>query len=194
MLTLAGTATQEIEVRRSRFIAMAQRVDEEDAARAFLESVADPQATHNCWAWKIGQAYRFHDDGEPGGTAGRPILGAIEARGLDHVMVVVTRHFGGTKLGAGGLARAYAGAASSCLDRAPVREVRPRLRCRIDVAFEWTGPLYAALDSCEATRESEQYGPDGLSIVASIAEPDFPRLEETLGDATRGNASVRILG
>lgn len=193
MLTLADAASEELEVRRSRFIAQAGRVDEEHQARAFLESVADVQATHNCWAWKIGQAYRFSDDGEPGGTAGRPILGAIEAKGLDHVMVVVTRHFGGIKLGAGGLARAYAGATARCLDRARVLEVRPSLRCRIDVGFEWTGPLFAALDECGATREAERYAADGLSVVASIAETELPGLEKKLRDATRGSAAVRIL-
>lgn len=75
----------------------------------FLQAVQDLQATHNCWAYKVGAQYRFSDDGEPAGTAGRPILSAIEAQHLDRVMVVVTRYFGGIKLGVGGLVRAYGG-------------------------------------------------------------------------------------
>ena len=95
-------------------------------ARLYCE-IGDPQATHNCWAYRIGQQYRFSDDGEPGGTAGRPILQAIEGQGFDQVVVVVTRWYGGIKLGAGGLARAYGGCAAECLrlaDRVPIVESR----------------------------------------------------------------------
>ena len=74
-----------------------------------------PDATHHCWAYRIGPAYRFGDDGEPGGTAGAPILRAIEGQGVDRVMVVVVRFYGGVKLGTGGLARAYGGTAAECL-------------------------------------------------------------------------------
>src|SRR3546814_18000784 len=77
-----------------------------------------PDATHNCWAWRIGDDYRSNDDGEPAGTAGRPILAAIDGQGMDRVVVVVTRWFGGIKLGAGGLVRAYGGTAAECLRRA----------------------------------------------------------------------------
>ena len=80
----------------------------------FFAANSDPEATHNCWAYKIGQEYRFNDDGEPGGTAGRPILQAIEGQGMDRVAVLVVRWFGGVKLGAGGLVRAYGGCAANC--------------------------------------------------------------------------------
>ena len=81
--------------------------------------IADPTATHNCWAYRIGSEYRFSDDGEPAGTAGRPILAAIDGQGCDQVVVVVTRWYGGIKLGAGGLVRAYGGCAAECLRAAP---------------------------------------------------------------------------
>ena len=106
--TLAGPATFELEAKRSRFLARAAPVESPEAALAFLHEVADPQATHNCWAYRIGADYRSSDDGEPGGSAGRPILAAIEGQGVDQVMVVVTRWYGGIKLGAGGLVRAVA--------------------------------------------------------------------------------------
>jgi putative IMPACT (imprinted ancient) family translation regulator len=103
MLTLAGRHRHEEEVKRSRFIALVDRADSPDAALAFLELIRDVDATHNCWAYKVDDKYRFSDDGEPGGSAGRPILAAIEGQGLDHVVAVVIRYFGGTKLGVGGL-------------------------------------------------------------------------------------------
>ncbi|MGU7895871.1 IMPACT family protein, partial [Escherichia coli] len=96
-----------------------------EEALAFLEAQREPQATHNCYAYKLGNLYRFFDDGEPTGTAGKPILHAIEAQGLDRVVVLVVRYFGGIKLGAGGLVRAYGGVAAEALRRAstvPLRE------------------------------------------------------------------------
>ena len=101
MISIAAQASHELEIKRSRFIANAARADCADQAAEFVDQVRDPQATHNCWAWRVGSAYRSSDDGEPGGTAGRPILSAIDGQRLDHVVVVVTRYFGGIKLGAG---------------------------------------------------------------------------------------------
>ena len=119
--TLATAATHVLEVKHSRFIAQAAPATSPEAALAFLAQVADPEATHNCWAYRIGAEYRSSDDGEPSGTAGRPILAAIEGQGYDQVVAVVTRWYGGIKLGAGGLVRAYGGAAAECLRSAERR-------------------------------------------------------------------------
>eukprot|EP00898_Chlorokybus_atmophyticus_P006768 jgi/Chlat1/7092/Chrsp57S00531 len=89
--TIASRTCVETEVKRSRFITHAAAVDAESAAFKFFDEVRDPSASHNCWAYKIGGSYRFSDDGEPGGTAGRPILSAIEGESLDHVAVLVVR-------------------------------------------------------------------------------------------------------
>ena len=144
LLALAGHCRHEQEIKKSRFLAQAAPVDAPEAALAFVQDVADPAATHNCWAYRIGQAYRFNDDGEPGGTAGRPILQAIEGQGIDRAVVVVTRWYGGIKLGAGGLARAYGGTAAECLRLAervpivPMAEFCPvGGRCRI----AWRPPV-----------------------------------------------------
>src|SRR5210317_2254673 len=131
MQTLASTASIETEIKRSRFIAHAARVDSLADTLEFYESVADPSATHNCWAWRLDHQYRFNDDGEPASTAGKPILSAIEGKGLDHTMVVVTRYFGGIKLGVGGLVRAYSGSAARCIDQAGVTVIQPRTQCII---------------------------------------------------------------
>jgi uncharacterized YigZ family protein len=172
MMTLAGAATAELEIKRSRFVAHAARVDDLPDTQAFHAAVADPGATHNCWAWKLDQQYRFNDDGEPASTAGRPILAAIEGKQLDHVMVVVTRYFGGVKLGAGGLVRAYSAAAARCLDRAGTIVVEPRIDIAIQAGFEWTGQVYAALESCQAEKIAESFRwrhSDPCRIVASAS-------------------------
>jgi uncharacterized YigZ family protein len=191
MQTLASSSSIEIEIKRSRFIAHAARVDTLADTLAFYEKVADPAATHNCWAWKLDHQYRFNDDGEPASTAGKPILSAIEGKGLDHAMVVVTRHFGGIKLGVGGLIRAYAAAASRCIDQAGLEEVIPACECSIEAGFGWTGQVYAALESCQAEKLDEAYADGGLRILARIPDPSFETLCSVLRDATRGEARVR---
>ena len=115
--TLAAPADHAEVVGGSDFLAHAERADAPEAALALLAGVRAqyPDATHHAWAYRIGALYRFSDDGEPGGSAGAPILRALEGQGLDHVMVTVTRYYGGSKLGVGGLMRAYGGAAAECL-------------------------------------------------------------------------------
>src|SRR5690606_8347759 len=123
--TLTAACSIEEEIKKSRFIAHAAPVATGAQALAFFASVGDSGATHNCWAYKTAEGYRFNDDGEPGGTAGRPILQAIEGKGLTDVAVLVIRYFGGTKLGTGGLVRAYGGCAAKCLDAAPKTVIVP---------------------------------------------------------------------
>jgi putative IMPACT (imprinted ancient) family translation regulator len=136
MLRLAGAGYAELEVKKSRFLASATALESETCAETRIRELSDPDARHNCWAWRCGQAYRFFDAGEPGGTAGRPILAAIDGAQLDHVLVVVTRHFGGIKLGTGGLVRAYGKAAAMALKAAPTAVWRAmvELHVRIPVA------------------------------------------------------------
>lgn len=192
MKTLAAPARFEAEIKRSRFIAHSARVDSMADTLDFYESVADPSATHNCWAWRLDHQYRFNDDGEPASTAGKPIHAAIDGKGLDNVMVVVTRYYGGIKLGVGGLVRAYGGSTSRCLDQAEVVEILPKVSCLIEADFKWTGQLYAALEACEATKLGEDYPPGRVQIRAELLESALPGLKEQLRDATRGEALVRI--
>ena len=191
MRTLAGPARIEFEVKRSRFVAHAARLDAPEAAPAFLESVADPGATHNCWAWRVDPGYRFNDDGEPASTAGKPIFVALEGKDVDHAMVVVTRYFGGTKLGAGGLARAYGGAAARAIDAAGVIEIEPTLECIIEAGFDLTGPVYAALEAYGARKLDERFRPGGVTIRAEVTESAWPALNRMVRDTTRGAAILR---
>lgn len=190
MLTLAAPHTYEEEIRKSRFIARGARSESREEAMRFLESVREPRATHNCWAYRIGADYRFSDDGEPGGTAGQPILRALDGQGLDHVVCVVTRYFGGIKLGAGGLARAYSGTAAQCLRLAPKVEVRPRVTLRIEVPFALTGAVYPVVESRGAVKLSEQYGDKGLVLEVSLDAAEAERFRDAIRDATRGKAVV----
>ncbi len=192
METLAGPASVEIEIKRSRFIAQATRVDSLADTLAFYESVADPSATHNCWAWRLDHQYRFNDDGEPASTAGKPILSAIEGKGLDHAMVVVTRYYGGIKLGVGGLIRAYSGSAARCIDQAGTISVQPRVEFTIRAGFNHTGQVHAALAASDAEKLSEEYGNDGIVIQAEIASSDLRRLQTRLRDMTRGEATLKL--
>lgn len=190
--TLAGRARFALEVKKSRHLAQAAPVASPEQALAFLAEVADPAATHNCWAYRIGQQYRFSDDGEPGGTAGRPILAAIEGQGLDGVMVVVTRWFGGIKLGAGGLVRAYGGAAAECLRTAPRRSVVPLCEALLHAGFSHAGAVHALLAPFGASKLAEDFLPDGFVLRLRIPCDNARPLAEALRDATRGEARLEV--
>jgi uncharacterized YigZ family protein len=190
MQTLAGRAEHTEIIKKSRFIARAAPVESVAAALAFVEVVSEAQATHNCWAYRLGAAHRFNDDGEPGGTAGRPILGAIDRAELDGVVVVVTRYFGGIKLGAGGLARAYGSSAAACLRAAARRRRVPRTRLRVGVDFAAAGALHALVERFAAERAGERYSAGGLELELTIADERRPEFEAALRDATSG--AVRI--
>ncbi len=194
MLTLAAPHALEVEIKQSRFLARAARADGREAALAHLERVREPRASHNCWAYKVGQDYRFHDDGEPGGTAGQPILRAIEGQGLDHVVVVVARWFGGIKLGAGGLVRAYGGTAAECLRVAPRVELHPRRTLRVAAPFEVLGALYPILESHGVERGAEAYSAEGVSLELRVRADRAEALERALRDATRGRVRIEVVG
>ena len=183
--TLAAPAACTLEVKHSRFLAHATAVDSAEAALAFLAAVADHAATHNCWAYRIGAAYRSSDDGEPAGTAGRPILAAIDGQDCDRVMVVVTRWYGGIKLGAGGLVRAYGGAAAECLRTASRIPLVAMRTLQLQAGFDDIGAVHAALDSFGAEKLDERFAPDGLWLHLSLPADRADALQAHLRNATR---------
>ncbi len=191
MLTLAGTCRYEEVIKRSRFIAHASRVRTQAESLEFYDSVMDAQATHNCWAWRINYQVRFNDDGEPSSSAGRPILASIEGRELDQVMIVVTRHFGGIKLGVGGLVRAYGGTAAKCLDRARIVEIVPSVTCRLEADFALAGAVHQLLDRFNVQKKTEDYVGAGLSLQIRLPSNRLADFEEALAEASRGQASLK---
>lgn len=189
-ITLAAPARLEQEIKKSRFLAQAAPVTTPEAALAFLVAHADASATHNCWAFRIGQNYRFSDDGEPASTAGKPILAAIDGQHLDGVMVIVTRWYGGIKLGAGGLVRAYGGCAAECLRRAERRHIIPMLNARLRCAFAHAASVHSLLSAHQAQKLHESYDAQGLQLSLRLPSAHFDALAATLRDATRGQAEL----
>ncbi len=181
------------EIRKSKFVANAANVASEPAAVDFLERISDAGATHNCWAWRVGQRYRFSDDGEPAGTAGKPILQAIDAQGVDNAMVVVTRWFGGIKLGAGGLMRAYGGCAAECLRQAPKSELIESVRVEFAMEFASLAHLRARLREFGATLESEDFRDNGVVLRMSLPQEKLSELRNFLADLSRGQVKLREL-
>lgn len=191
--TLAAPATHLLEVRHSRFLAQAASVDGPAQAMDFVAGVAESDATHNCWAWRVGQDYRSSDDGEPAGTAGRPILAAIDGQGYDRVAVVVTRWFGGIKLGAGGLVRAYGGAAAECLRLAPRRPLVAMAGLELACLFEDLGAVHAALAAHAAAKTGERFEPDGARLTLRLPADQVAALQARLRDATRDRVRFHTL-
>lgn len=186
MITLAATHTHQQEIKKSRFIAFASPAGSVEEALQFVTDNRDPKATHNTWAYKVGPLYRFDDDGEVGGTAGRQILSVIEKQGLDQVVVIVIRYYGGIKLGTGGLVRAYSSSASRCLDDAQRLEILPKTTIRCQVPFPLTGAAYNALNAFCLESRHETHTEDGLVLVLEIEESQEGDLKAALVTASRG--------
>ena len=189
--TLASPVQFEQDIKHSRFLALACPVETPEAALAFLRDVSVPDATHNCWAYRIGQEYRSSDDGEPSGTAGRPILAAIDGQGLDRVMVVVIRWYGGIKLGAGGLVRAYGGTAAECLRTAPRRELIQYNELELHCPFEDLGLLHAALSTHSASKVDETFDGLGARMTLHLPQDQTTALLLRLRDGSRDR--IRLL-
>ena len=135
MKQLLQTETLEEIIKKSTFIAIVSPVSSVQQAQDFLQQHSNLTATHNCWAYQIGQEYRFNDDGEPSGTAGKPILNAITGQEFDNTVALVIRHYGGIKLGTGGLMRAYGGVVSRCLQQAAFEPIKHYSEFSLSVSF-----------------------------------------------------------
>jgi uncharacterized YigZ family protein len=192
--TLTAPAAHVIEVKHSRFLAQGLPIDSADAAQAALAALSDPAATHNCWAWRVGEQYRSSDDGEPAGTAGRPILAAIDGQGCDQVLMVVTRWYGGIKLGAGGLVRAYGGAAAECLRRADKRPLIAYTELEFACPFAHLGDAHAALNAVGASKSAESFDADGVTLRVRLPADRVDDLKTRLRDATRDRVRFAALG
>jgi len=191
--TLAAPAQFALEAKKSRFLAMAHPAATAAAALAWFADRHDPQATHHCWAYRIGPDYRFNDDGEPGGSAGRPILAAIDGQGLDQVAVLVVRWYGGTNLGVGGLVRAYGGAAAQCLRNAQRRPLVALCEAALDCDFALAAAVHALLEAFAAEKLGERFDEHGLHLRLRLPASSFGALAERLRDLSRGAARLSRL-
>jgi uncharacterized YigZ family protein len=197
-LTVGREGVHESEIKRSRFIAALAPAASEEAAREFIARVRKqhPGATHNCFAYVIGADGRLHkasDDGEPGGTAGTPMLQVLLRREIRDVVAVVTRYYGGTQLGAGGLVRAYGGAVSAALDELGVIERRKLALVTVSVDHQRAGKLENDLRAAGRTVRGVSYGTD-VTIELGVPQEELARFRAWLADATAGSAAADVAG
>ncbi len=193
MFQLEHPATFEQVVKNSRFAAIALSVSSEQEAKTVLGEHAFADANHNCWAWRIGSAYRFSDDGEPSGTAGKPILAAIYGQSLDQVLVIVTRWFGGILLGSGGLVRAYGGTAAACLRAAKLVEVKPTIEGIVGIEFSDLARVKARLLAItDLGIFEEQFTATGADLVLRIPEAEIETVSRLISDLTSGRAELKL--
>lgn len=162
-LTIAKATKFELIIKKSRFICALQRVETEEEAQAFIKTVqtANRKATHNCFAYLVGdhdQVQRESDNGEPSGTAGLPILESLQLAKLHNVVAVVTRYFGGIKLGAGGLIRAYSNVTTKAVHQAGIVQRVKQLRLQITVSYRQHDALVYYLKEQHLTLAGEEYG------------------------------------
>ena len=184
--TLAGLCEYREEIRKSRFIALAAPVTSAAEAQAFIEQHSDLNASHNCWAWKVAEQYRSSDDGEPGGTAGRPILAAIEAQDCDQVAVLVIRWYGGIQLGTGGLARAYGGSANKCLQGAERIALVSRVTLACACGFNELAVVRLRVTELGGLVLDETFTGNGVELQLAVAEEHIGLLQRQLADLSRG--------
>ncbi|NVZ65061.1 YigZ family protein [Pseudomonas gingeri] len=184
--TLAGPCEYREEIRKSRFITLATPITSVAEAQAFIEQHSDLDATHNCWAWKLADQYRSSDDGEPGGTAGRPILAAIEAQDYDQVAVLVIRWYGGIQLGTGGLARAYGGGANKCLQNAERIELISRVPLSCACGFSELALVKLRVAEAGGLVVEEQFTANGVELQLALGERHIDTLQRQLADLSRG--------
>jgi len=179
--TPASSVETKTEIKKSRFIARAAKVTDRQAALALVEQAKRdyPDARHHCWAYLLGNpasasSAAANDAGEPSGTAGKPILNVIQHKGVGDVLVVVIRYFGGIKLGAGGLVRAYSGAAEAAMSALPLEQAVPRQEVKLSLDFAKEQLLRHWAELHEAQIINVDYS---QQVLMSVDVPDVAMAE-----------------
>ena len=188
-ITIKDDVIFEEEIKKSRFICHLKRVTTEEAAREFINSIKKQhhKANHNVSAFTIGdhqEIQRSSDDGEPSGTAGVPMLEILKKRELTNLVAVVTRYFGGIKLGAGGLTRAYAGAAQAVVDQMILLPYVPMAQVQILAEFATEAQCRYIVDSLNGSIDNVAYSKQVL-LTVTLAEADINNLKESLAVSGR---------
>jgi uncharacterized YigZ family protein len=184
-------------IQRSRFITTFAHAPDAEAAHAFVATIRDefPDATHNCWAFVAGPPgstthIGMSDDGEPHGTAGRPMLTTLLHGGVGEVVSVSSRWFGGVKLGTGGLSRAYAGGVKLGLDSLPTEEKVERVSLVITLAYPDVDAVQRVIAEREVLVEGETYDAQ-VRYRCAVPVSEVGAFADSIADATRGSATVR---
>jgi uncharacterized YigZ family protein len=193
--TIEEKKESEIKIKGSKFIAQACPVDSKDDALLFVESVRAKHynANHNCFAYRIGfegLEFRASDDGEPSGSAGKPILFSIKKYGLSDVIVVVTRYFGGTKLGVGGLARAYSEAANQTLELCKRKTVHRTIPVRVFCTYEDISAIKRLIEEFGISFEEEYT--DSVEYLVNVPMSKVEQFADRVTQDTAARAGAKI--
>ena len=194
-LTIAHPAQVETKVKGSRFIAETKMVESKDEVLEFLKGIRKREhaATHHCYAYRIGHGqnvrFKYSDDGEPNGTAGKPIYDCIRGRNLTNVMAVVTRYFGGTKLGTGVLARSYSETAVGALEESGTKTVyiTDQLQLRFD--FKYYDQILKVLQRYQAGQDSSDFS-ETVKLIVSVRKSKTTELKNEIINLTHGQAQI----
>ena len=193
--TLRGEGSVELEIKRSRFLGRAAPLRTEEAIQAWLAATraAHPDASHHCFAYRLGvsgDAGRFSDDGEPGGTAGRPIMEVLLREEVVDIAVVVTRYFGGVLLGAGGLTRAYSQSAAEAVRAAGFLSMRPHTEIAVTLDYASLGALEQLLSHTGLQALEKEYAERVTLLIPVPAGGETP-FSTQVADLTAGAAVLR---
>ena len=191
-LTLAASSQTTYKVKGSRFIGYASPVNKRDEADAFIVKIRKQyhDATHHCYAYRIGLApnliSRYHDDGEPSGTAGKPIFDVLSGFGITNCICMVIRYFGGIKLGTGGLSRAYSHCARETFQNADIIKKYRKVFQQINFSYEYLGNVMSALSRFPCDILKSEYG-TSATISIEIRQKEWIPLKKELINHTRGH-------
>ncbi|MCK5757537.1 MAG: YigZ family protein [Clostridiales bacterium] len=196
--SIKNRTTIELTEKKSRFIADAGTIQNEDDARVFIGEIKAHyrEASHHTYAYVLGEnvpTARYSDDGEPHGTAGLPILGVIQGNKLTNTIVVVTRYFGGTKLGTGGLVRAYSKSTSDCLTTAGITRHIPGYITKISTDYHNLGKIKNYLEKHSYHIINEEYATHVI-IMTLVPIDESEVLKTKLTDLTNATAEIKIVG
>jgi uncharacterized YigZ family protein len=186
-------------IQRSRFITTVAHAPDADAAHAFVQRMRDefPDATHNCWAFVAGPPgstthIGMSDDGEPHGTAGKPMLTTLLHGGVGEIVAVSTRYFGGVKLGTGGLGRAYSGGVKLALESLPREERVDRITVDVTLGYPEVDALQRLTAELDVVVEDEEYGAS-VRYRCAVPDSDLERFRKAVADVTRGDGTVDVV-
>lgn len=195
-LVPSGFGEDEFTEKKSRFIGRVWPVETEQEALDRIQETKKKHydATHNCWAYVIRDgAMRFSDDGEPGGTAGNPMMQVLQKEGIFNVVCVVTRYFGGTLLGAGGLVRAYTKGAKIALDKAGKSMKRVWNVLSVPCPYNLYERVRLETENCGAVIRDTRFGAE-VELTVIVARADCEAYREKITDMTAGTVRPTVLG
>ncbi|MGM0431928.1 MAG: YigZ family protein [Spirochaetota bacterium] len=191
-----ASCRNEWEVKKSKFISVARPLNQPDEAKELVLAARNehPQASHVVYAYLYGESgdqFGMSDDHEPKHTAGRPVLEVLKGSGLTNIIVLVIRYFGGTKLGTGGLVKAYTKAAQAVVSAVPSEELVSRKQFFVTIPYDLYQPLRSMLEECQADMITEQFG-TRVTITGRIPDEHILKAQEELRERSSGGCSLKI--